>query len=249
MGIEGSKSADGGTLVPRLVFVPTGTHLSDSATTTGAAAGLLHADSTNKLIGPAKSFPLEAGQASEAQVSRNAARGASARRASSTSKELGRVAASPAVNAAVGVIMKLVVIPAASRGIAEAGKRIQNRRRAKGDATPTLIATRSSTEVDGTAEDAPIEVSAAEYRDRLLRMLIAESIATSERDFLANAVVSEDGFDPRLGRALKLVRAGDWSELNEAELDLVRAYLEGARTSDGQYELLRVERAELPPSE
>ena len=249
MGVEGSRGVDGGTLVPRLVFVPTGTHLSDSATTAGAAAGLLHADSTNKLIGPARSFPLEAGEASEAQASRSAARVASARRASSTSQELGRVAANAALNAAVGVIMELVVIPAASRGIAEAGKRIQKRRRTQGDASPTLIAASSSTEVDGTADDAPVEVSAAEYRDRLLRMLIAESIATSERDFLAKAAVSEDGFDPRLGRALKLVQAGDWSELNDAELDLVRAYLEGARTSDGQYELLRVERVELPPSE
>lgn len=105
------------------------------------------------------------------------------------------------------------------------------------------------TEVDGTAGDAPVEVSTAEYRVRLLRMLIAESIASSERDFLARAVVGEDGFDPRLGRALKLVQSGDWSELDDAELDVVRAYREGARTSDGQYELLRVERPELPPSE
>jgi hypothetical protein len=235
MGIEGSKSVDSGTLVPRLVFVPTGTHLSDSAATAGAAAGLLHADGTNKLIGPAKSFP--------------APPGASARRASSTSQQLGVAVASAAVNAAVGVIVELVVIPAASRGIAKAAKQIQTRRRTQGNATPTPTAARSSTEVDVTAEDAPVEVNAAEYRDRLLRMLIADSIATSERDFLANAVVREDGLDPRLGRALKLAQEGNWSALNDAELDLVRGFLEGTRTADGQYELLRIERAELPSSE
>jgi hypothetical protein len=83
-------------------------------------------------------------------------------------------------------------------------------------------------------------MTAAEYRERLLRVLIAESIASSEREVLANAVVSDDGLDPRLGPALDLVLEGNWSALGETELDLVRSFFEGARTANGQYELLRI---------
>lgn len=237
-------------LVPRLVVVPKGTHLSGSSGTPGAAAGLLHQDGTNKLIGPAKSFPMPSEQ--ERKTSR-----LPSHRRPSPGRQVGEAALLAAAEATVKVVFELVVVPAASRGFAKVSERIRNRRsrpavpeQAPGTSASFEVAVVDEVALDNAApENAPIEVTVDEFRERLLSMLIAQSMADSERDFLANAVIRPDeDLDPRLGPALNLVLQGDWAALGEGDLDLVRTFLEGAQTPDGQYELLRIERPQLPPS-
>lgn len=240
MGVEESGSPMGADWQLRWVFLPEGTHLSNSTATKGAASDLLREDRTNRLLGPTRSFPAEMGDGPGAHSrSEPTPPGTSGARELSTGQQIAADAIGTAEGTAVAVVMQLVVVPAASRGIDKVAKRLRGRTRRTPteEGAPTPIAAASS------------RVSAAEYRERFLRMGVAEAQAASEREFLSNARIEDDDIDPTLTRALTLVLEGNLSALNDAEIDVVRRFLEGTRTADGRYVLMRVERTELPPAE
>jgi hypothetical protein len=240
------QRVEGGTLVPRLVFVPTGTRLSNSSTTPGAAAGVLHTKRTGKLVGPAKSFPIN-DPASKSEASPNRAPlGDGGGQGLTVRQEIGLQALSTVLNVVVQEGMERVVLPAASRQM----KKVVNRfRKRRSEATPEngpMVTTANSSHVAELAVmPSSVEMTTADYRERLLRLLMAESLVRSEQEFLAHAVLSDSDLDPALAHVIRQVQAGNLNALEEAELDLLSEFLRGTPTSDGRYELVGIERPEL----
>lgn len=87
-------------------------------------------------------------------------------------------------------------------------------------------------------EQAIPPITGEEYRARFLAALAAERYAAEEKRRLANVNVADDALSPELQAALRAALERPASLLDDETLAVVVEFLDGSRTSGGQYLLL-----------
>lgn len=97
----------------------------------------------------------------------------------------------------------------------------------------------------GTDLEEPLPpMNGEEYRARFLAALAAERYAAEEKRRLANVSVADDALSPELRAALRAALERPASLLDDETLAVVVEFLDGSRTSTGQYLLLDDEAAQ-----
>ncbi len=207
----------------RAVKVPRGQHLPDSKDTEGAARDLLFEDGTNKLRGPAESFPIDEDELRE----RLGVRPDDGDEPSTNEDRL-----SPGQQAVADVILHIVdevleqidwdavferVWPAVRRAPSRIASFFGFKKR---DAVPPATIDRSTPKV---------VMSSEEYRRFVLEAMAAEAFASRRRSLLANAVVDDGLITPELMNSTRLLLEARVSELSETELAAVLAFLGSAQ--------------------
>lgn len=243
----------------RRVRVPKGTHFSDSKDTPGAERELLREDGTNKLLGPPESFPVD----EEATFGVRAYDSDSPRSTDARELSPGQQAIADAiVNGGAWVLREVAapvyrefVAPAIKRKSSEIAKSLRSAiKEASGKPGSTVLAVLTATptadsskELDAVVEEPGINMSSAEYRERVMDVLTAERFAAEQKRVLANAQVGEDDLPPGLKSAIKLVLEGNASFLDEETLAVVVNFLGGARIASGEDVLPRNEAIKETP--
>jgi hypothetical protein len=98
-------------------------------------------------------------------------------------------------------------------------------------------------------EQAVPPITGEEYRARFLAALAAERYAAEEKHRLASVNVEDDALSPELKAALRAALERPASLLDDETLAVVVEFLDGSRTSGGQYLLLDDNGAERPRRE
>lgn len=229
----------------RWVYVPEGTHLSNSRATPGRERDLLREDGTNKTLGPPESIAAD----EEALV------GVRSDGPNSPSGS-GGTELSWAQQLAVGVIADVVnaidweavfeqfVAPAIKRQSAKVGTHVRSavgriNRRLRSD----TAALAPNAEPDGLyrPDNGPsLSMSSEEYRERVVSALAAEAYAAWQRGILSNARIVDD-LDPALMHGVELVLQGKVASIDEETLVAVMEFLDGSRTAADPLQLSRSE--------
>ncbi|WP_405472626.1 hypothetical protein [Paenarthrobacter ilicis] len=212
--------------------------------TPGAERNLLYEDGTNKLRGPAESFPVDENTLREmlGPVRR---------------KGVNERGVSPAQAAIVDAVLdigeafgKEVLIPyfveevkpAIVNRLKKVGDGIRSRsKRASefADSSSSVVAKEAMLEEACDAEIATFSMAADEYRERLLMALAAEVCAAEERKILSNITIHDGHITPDLRRAIRLVLHEDAENVEQAARDAVTLFLLESRNFDDEYVLIK----------
>ena len=220
----------------RWVRSPAGTHRPDSRDTEGAQRELLYADGTNELLGPPESIPATEADLCSSPRYETPAETVTPRGLSPAEQRLAEALTDMLAEVIRGVVIPLfreVIAPAARQRIAVIGERIRS------GAAPTATQgdrsdpgtfvdrapTESSTAVAPAASMPNIEMTPAQVREALLRLLASDHYSSRLRAMLASARVTGDPAPTELVGAIRSVVAGDIGSLAAAELAALMDFL------------------------
>jgi len=228
--------------------VPDGAQRSRSTGTPGYERDLLR-DRSGNLLGPTESRPATMEEALRSH-GRPTARADVRQQAAEAVIDAAISALSPYVRRAVeygvdsGVDGVMRLVGWAKRKVAE---RKSPSEFADGDENTEVV--EAEVVYDEASPGADLEqslppISGEEYRARFLAALAAERYAAEEKRRLANVRVADAALSPELRAALRSALESPASLLDEETLAVVVEFLDGSRTSGGQYLLLDDDGAE-----
>ncbi|MDX3672334.1 hypothetical protein [Streptomyces europaeiscabiei] len=239
----------------RWVRIPEGMHLSDSKDTPGAERDLLREDGTNKLLGPAESFPADEDVLLRVHASEmDSPRGVDVRELSPAQQAIVDAIADATAEALetlvrefIVPVLKEVVAPAIKRKMGGIAKNLRSAtKETSGQPSATELAdltatppTDPSKEVDAAIEEPRINMSSTEFRERLRAALVAEEFVAAQKRILSNASIEDDDLSPELESAIKLAIEGNASVLDEETRAAVVKFLAGDQVTVGEYVLPR----------
>lgn len=205
----------------RRVRVPRGTHRSRSRDTPGAERELLREDGTNKLVGPPESFPVNEDElywssADEPDSRRTAVDRDLSPAERALADSLAELLAA-VIREAVVPVVKEVVAPAIKRKLSD----LAARRDARRDRGRSVEPAARSDVVAGPY----ISMSAAEFREHLLRALAAEEFAVQVKRALTGVRIEDADLSPELTSAIRLALEGKASSLDGEALAVLVDFL------------------------
>jgi len=228
------ESADGH-WEPAWIYVPNGTHLSDSRATPGANRNILRDDATNRLKGPTESIPMDDfGNPQKAHYQPH------------NDPPLAAIVVNAAVTAAVPVIINALIYNidwtsiahrahTGAKGAASslrrhahhARKRVRRRHRAEQACHQPGS---NLAEID----QPKTTISGDEYQAIVQSIVVAEAFANWQRQYLTQVTIDETKLRPGLGTAVKLFLGGRTSELSPHQIHLLDEFFSKKPVSTSQ---------------
>lgn len=223
--------------VLREVRIPKGTHLSNSRANPDSERTLLRENGTNKLLGPTESRPIKSEEILNIdQVEPSSSQGYTEESLSPAQQALADTFAEVVDLVAREVVIPLirdVAAPALKKKLGTLSNDVRTKSLAAYSKVRTATWTRPvrpvglppSKEIEAISREAPLVMSAGDFREHLLRAMAAEQFARQLKESLSNVRIRSEPPNSALERAVQLALEGDFAAFDEETLVILMDFI------------------------